>query len=739
MVYNKISVVVPTYNEEENIEQLIARIDAALTAKNITYEVIVVDDNSTDKTQQVIKSLQKNYPVKLFIKKSEKGKATSLLEGFSYASFELICMIDADLQYPPESIPEMVQRMHKADIVVGKRIYSHSSPLRSFFSRGFSFFFVRLLNGIQVDSQSGLKVFKKHIIERISPYLAPTSWTFDLDFLKKSLDAGYVIDSIDMPFEKRHAGKSKLNVVKASFEIGSHAVALRFAEPILIAFHPKHGVKNAKEGFHYQGLPFSSYVNHPLQKSALKQTTKSQVFFMLALVYLLSVSLMINAHMTIITALLLLNILYFTDLLFNLFLIYRSFAVTPELTVNKNAIARIPEKDWPTYTVFCPLYKEWNVVPQFIDAMSKLDYPKDKLQVMLLLEEDDKETIEKVKLFDLPTYFDIVVVPDAKPKTKPKALNYGMRHATGEYIVIYDAEDIPESDQLKKAVLAFKKSPATIACIQAKLNFYNPHQNILTRVFTAEYSLWFDLVLTGLQSINAPIPLGGTSNHFKKKILMKLDGWDAFNVTEDADLGLRLAKAGYRTAIMDSTTYEEANSDYINWFHQRMRWIKGYIQTYFVHARDLRSFRSSLREPHALTFQLIIGGKILSMLVNPLMWLLTVSYFAFTPYVGAAIESLFPPSVLYIAVFSLIIGNFLYLYYYMIGAAKRKQWHIIPFTIFIPLYWLAMSIATGLAVWEFLFKPHYWHKTKHGLHLQPEQGTKKVVVTGEVSPSFQQA
>lgn len=297
-------------------------------------------------------------------------------------------------------------------------------------------------------------------------------------------------------------------------------------------------------------------------------------------------------------------------------------------------------------------------------------------------------------------------------------------------MVIYDAEDIPERDQLKKAVIAFRKASSQVVCIQAKLNFYNPHQNLLTRIFTAEYSLWFDLVLTGLQSINATIPLGGTSNHFRKNVLLTLNGWDAFNVTEDADLGIRLVKNGKRTAIIDSTTYEEANSSLPNWFNQRTRWIKGYIQTYFVHSRDLKGFKFTFREPHLLTFQLVIGGKIFSMLVNPLMWALTVSYFIFRASIGDIVESFFPAPVLYIAFFSLVFGNFLYLYYYMIGAAKRNQWEIIPYILFTPFYWLCMSISAFRAVWEFVLKPFYWSKTRHGLHLQKEE-ENNIIIPGE--------
>ena len=361
------------------------------------------------------------------------------------------------------------------------------------------------------------------------------------------------------------------------------------------------------------------------------------------------------------------SLIYFSDLLFNFFLIYKSFFRQPDLDVQQHEYTAIKETAWPTYTVLCPLYKEWQVMPQFIKAMSGLDYPKDKLQVMLLLEEDDTNTIDKVKEFLVPNFFKGAIVPHSMPKTKPKALNYGMQFATGEYVVVYDAEDIPETDQLKKSVLGFEKADKKVVCMQAKLNFYNPRQNLLTRIFTAEYSLWFDLVLTGLQSINAPIPLGGTSNHFRTNDLIKLKGWDPFNVTEDADLGVRLAKAGYQTAIVDSTTHEEANSAYGNWFNQRTRWIKGYIQTYFVHMRNIRLFIRQGQLKQLIAINLVIGGKILSLIINPFMWLTTISYFAFKPYTGAIIESLFPPPIIYIAVFSAIFGNFLYLYYYLIG------------------------------------------------------------------------
>lgn len=487
---------------------------------------------------------------------------------------------------------------------------------------------------------------------------------------------------------------------------------LHYSKPV--NFLPEEELIYGK-GFHHNGKRFVHHSNLDVKEMAFFRLSAFQTNLLWFVGLYILAAFIINWHLALLILLAVITGLYFIDIFFNLFLIIRSFKTSPQIKISKTEIEQV--KEWPTYSIFCPLYKEWQVIPQFINAISKLDYPKEKLQVMLIMEEDDLESREKVSSFNLPSYFEVVVVPDSLPKTKPKACNFALQKARGEFSVIFDAEDMPEADQLKKAVLAFRKSSEDVACIQAKLNFYNPHDNILTKVFTAEYSLWFDLILTGLQSINAPIPLGGTSNHFKTKDLVSLKGWDAFNVTEDCDLGIRLVKKGFRTAIVDSTTHEEANSSISNWFGQRSRWIKGYIQSYFVHMRDPKSFGWSLKKPDLLTFQLIVGGKVLSMFINPILWLMTFSYFAFRPFIGEFIETLFPGPVLYIGVFAAVVGNFLYFYYYMIGCAKRGYYELIAFGFLVPIYWLMMSVATWIAIYKITTEPHYWYKTRHGLHL----------------------
>lgn len=479
---------------------------------------------------------------------------------------------------------------------------------------------------------------------------------------------------------------------------------------------------------------FINWFNLDVNQSAFIRLSTSQKLSIFLFLILIGLCLVLNFLLTLQIIFTFIISFYFLDLLFNLFLIYRSFNKEPEITFTEEEIASRSTLNWPTYTIFCPLYREWEVVPQFIEAISKIDYPKDKLEVQLLLEEDDVKTIGEIQKMPLPPYFKVIVVPDSKPKTKPKACNYGLLFAKGEYCVIYDAEDIPDPKQLKKAIMAFEKLGAKTGCVQAKLHFYNSHHNLLTKLFAADYSLWFNLVLTGLQSIHAPIPLGGTSNHFKTNLLKDLGAWDSFNVTEDADLGIRLAKKGYTTAVIHSITLEEATSNIFNWYKQRSRWIKGYIQTYLVHSRNAHFGNDLTGIKNYWCFQILVGGKIFSLFINPLMWLLTISYFVFRPIIGETVESLFFAPVFYAGVVSLVLGNFLYMYYLMLGLTRTRQWDLVIFAFATPLYWLMISISAFNALYELIRRPFHWNKTVHGAHLKKVlPDPEKIQLPGRVS------
>ncbi len=722
--FKKISVIIPVFNEIGNVKTLNKLLLAELKAMRVPFELVYMDDMSTDGTFEYLNKQSKTSPQVFVYKKLGKpGKSYSLLEGFHKAHGDVLVMIDGDLQYPPSAIPGMIHMLEKGDIVVANRKKFQASKLRRVLSRGFRSLFGTALFGLRTDVQSGLKVFRKDVFLALRA-IPRSPWTFDLEFLYRAREAGYKIVNYDIAFAPRENGSSKVHYLKQVLEIGSNALLVKLTrmKPISIPAMRKDSMIGA--GIGYKKNRYITHTSLPYHKTALQTFVRSQLFIIFLLIAFFVTSSFLWPLTTARTAITIISVVYFIDVLFNLYVIMRSLRNNPEINIDDREVNLIPDDELPIYSILCPLYKEAAILPQFLNAIEKLEWPKRKLDVILLLEEDDTDTIAEIKKMRLPFFVRPVIVPLSQPKTKPKACNYGLNIAKGEYIVIYDAEDIPDPLQLKKAYIGFLKQSEKTICLQAKLNYYNPHQNWLTKFFSAEYSLWFDLILPGLQSINTNIPLGGTSNHFRTSYLRKLQGWDTFNVTEDADLGIRLFKEGYKTAIIDSVTLEEANSNPRNWIRQRSRWIKGYLQSYLVHMRDIWSFGKS-KGIHAFLFQLTIGSKLTFIFLNPFLWLATISYFALYSIVGPTLELVYIAPAFYLGAISLVFGNFLFLYYYMIGCAKRKQWDLIYSALFIPIYWLMVSIAGWVALYQLIFKPHYWEKTIHGLHLQKK---KKAII-----------
>lgn len=761
-----ISVVVPVYNEIGVIKRFHSELIATLEAYNKPYEIIYIDDHSTDGTfdwlisednssqkfQPIVQDEDNRSPgrlrsssyrrnafikssgdVRVLTKQGKKGKAYSLIEGFEKARGLFFVMIDGDLQYPPRAIPEMIEALSHSDIVIANRKNYKDSVLRKLLSSSFRYGFGQMLFGLPTDIQSGLKAFSREVFETVK-FEPRSAWTFDLEFLHRARHSGFRSKNIDITFSPRDEGDSKVNIFKTTWEIGMNAlyVKTRKLTPLYIPPSEEDTMKGAGVG--YNGQKYITHTTLPHYFSALQTFSVRQKLYLILLPLFILGGFFIWPLTTAQILVSALSILYFIDTIFFFSLVMRSLHKPEEYRVSERELENIFDESLPIYTILCPLYREAHVVPQFVDAISKLDWPKDKLDVMLLLEEDDRETIATISAMQLPSFVRIVVVPHSMPKTKPKACNYGLAFAKGEYLVIFDAEDIPDPLQLKKAYLGFQKAPEKVQCLQAKLNYYNSRQNILTRFFTAEYSLWFDLTLTGLQSLNSALPLGGTSNHFKTKVLRDLQGWDPFNVTEDADLGVRLFQKGFQTAIIDSTTLEEATSKMKNWIRQRSRWLKGYMQTYLVHTRDHKTFIKEKGLIHSFIFQLNVGGKILFILLNPIMWVITFLYFASYHNIGELIEAVYVPPISYIAVFSWIFGNFLFLYAYMLGVAKRGQWDLMKYIFIIPFYWLMMSIAGAIGFYQLLFKPHYWEKTVHGFHLLKKPSQAKIVEAIEAQP-----
>lgn len=380
-------------------------------------------------------------------------------------------------------------------------------------------------------------------------------------------------------------------------------------------------------------------------------------------------------------------------------------------------VAALDPRELPVYTVLVPVYREANVVADLIANLGALDYPAAKLEILLLLEENDAETIEAARAANPPETIRFLIVPPGHPQTKPKACNVGLFLARGEYLVIYDAEDKPDPDQLKKAVVAFRRGGERLVCVQAALNYWNAEDNWLTRMFTVEYSFWFDYMLPGLDRLRLPIPLGGTSNHFRTTALRRLGGWDPFNVTEDADLGIRAAVLGHTVGVINSTTYEEANRAPGNWVRQRSRWIKGYLQTLLVHLRRPGSLVRTAGLRQTAAFALLVGGTPMTFLFTPPLYALFLASLLLPPTV---LSGLFSGWVLWVALFNLVVGNGLMIYVSMMGAFKRRRYPLVLWALLNPLYWLLHSAAAYKALWQLITKPHYWEKTLHGLsHAAP--------------------
>ena len=386
----------------------------------------------------------------------------------------------------------------------------------------------------------------------------------------------------------------------------------------------------------------------------------------------------------------------------------------------------LDESELPVVTLLLPAHREAKALPSLAVAIRALDYPQRLLDVKLILEEDDAETIAEARRLGLDREFDLILVPACEPRTKPKACNYALQLARGDLVVIYDAEDAPEPDQLRKAAAAFAAGDERLACVQARLNYYNADENWLSRLFALEYALWFDAFLPALEKLRLPIPLGGTSNILRRDILVAVGGWDPHNVTEDADLGLRLSRLGYRTAILDSTTFEEATCRTGGWIRQRSRWMKGYMQTWLVHMRHTREFADAAGWKGVAAAQLFIAGNVFSALINPVLWGVFLFWLATR---SDLVADIFPGPLLALNLGALVIGNSFFIYLAAIAPLKRGWIELAPAALLAPAYWALTSLAAYRAMWQLVTRPSFWEKTEHMISAEAESRRAAAIET----------
>ena len=409
------------------------------------------------------------------------------------------------------------------------------------------------------------------------------------------------------------------------------------------------------------------------------------------------------------------HIVYTATMLFK----YRIFANGADPAIGrdwKKRLASLDEHTLPIYTILLPMYDEAASLPHLIEHMRALDYPASKLDIKIILEADDRNTMEAVLALNPPYYFDIICVPPNELRTKPRACNYALRFARGEYVTVFDADDEPEYMQLKKSVYAFRHLPKDVVCLQARLNYYNLGETRLTRLFSLEYKILFHYMLYGLERIGIPIPLGGTSNHISLARLKELGEWDPYNVTEDADLGTRIAALGFRTAMLDSFTREEATATSGTWIRQRSRWIKGYMQTWLVHMRHPVILYHMLGWKSFLGFQFFIGLSTFVFLSAPIVWTISICWWIASLNDYSLIAF---PRWLAVLTWSNLAIHLISHWHFSLSAArlysKKYVASITRAAWLYPLYLALHSIASYRALWQLIFKPHFWEKTSHGL------------------------
>ncbi len=369
----------------------------------------------------------------------------------------------------------------------------------------------------------------------------------------------------------------------------------------------------------------------------------------------------------------------------------------------------------PVISVMVPMFHEPDIAPRLVARLSRLDYPRELLDVLLVVEEVDEITRQALATADLPSWMRVVTVPDGPVRTKPRALNYALNFCKGTLVGVWDAEDRPEPAQLRTIAAHFARAGDDVACLQGKLDYYNPRVNWLSRCFTIEYAAWFRAMLPGLARLGLVIPLGGTTLFFRRDVLDQLGGWDAHNVTEDADLGVRLARHGWRTELADTVTHEEANCRALPWVKQRSRWLKGYAMTWGVHMRDPAQLWRDLGPRRFIAFQIQFIGTLSQYLLAPVLWTFWLSAFGLWHPIAQPLGQMAQGAPLVILFALFLASEAVNLLVNLWATRQRPHVFLWPWTLSMGIYFPLGALAGWKAIYEVMTRPFYWDKTTHGV------------------------
>jgi cellulose synthase/poly-beta-1,6-N-acetylglucosamine synthase-like glycosyltransferase len=402
-------------------------------------------------------------------------------------------------------------------------------------------------------------------------------------------------------------------------------------------------------------------------------------------------------------------------------ILLRLFSASASLAQGRQAPWRaVADHRLPTYSIVVALHREARVAAHLATALDAIDYPRGKLDIKLVLEADDVATRHALESLRLASAYEIVIAPPGLPRTKPRALNVALPLLRGQLVAVFDAEDVPAPGQLREAAERFLHAPRQLACLQASLAIDNIEDSWLTKLFAIEYAILFDVLHHGTAELRLPLALGGSSNHFRTDVLREVGGWDAWNVTEDADLGMRLARFGYRTSTITSTTHEEAPARLTAWLTQRRRWSKGWMQTFITLSRNPRRLVREMGVRQVAVLVMMMTALVIVPPLWPVFAGLIVCDLAHhglpsptTPF--AVIEA-----TLWVSVAVSGAGSLIWLA--LLGMRRRDLLGLWPYLPLLIPYHLLMSVAAWAALYDLVLRPFHWHKTEHGLARSSRRG-----------------
>jgi cellulose synthase/poly-beta-1,6-N-acetylglucosamine synthase-like glycosyltransferase len=707
-----VSVFIIARNELSELPYIVDKLLSELRTLKLSFELLFVDTGFFPNTHDYLAGLSVQIPLKIITPKRANGNLS--LEEIRNAIGSRIIIFDADLHCTSSAIPELLLGLEKHDIVIAKPGLRNMPWYRGVQSACGSFLRAPLflvLGTLPVNGLRGYRSSALQTIERSPLFREQRPAEAQLLLLAHHLGLSIGRMEAEMYSEifsgwTRHVIGKYIDTTWEVVSFRQHNSS-RFLFPFL---YPPTKQEYTAAGF----TNVTDYLFLSDHESAKMHVTKET--FSLAIVCAIGGSLGLWGT-SIVSGWSMLQLIFFAlSLMYLTIIISKIWAMIlgahyPYVHCSPEEIGSLSPAELPVITVLIPLYKEREIIPQLFRRISEFDYPVEKLDIIFILESTDQETISAFLTAQPPAHFKALLSPNVTPKTKPKALNVAFTKSKGEILVIFDAEILPDVDQLKKAYITFKQHPEA-KYLHGRMNVYNADFNWITHLYDAEFAYFYDYYLPGIVRMGVPIPLSGHSTYFRREVIEKVGGWDSYNIAEDCDIGIRIYRHGFKSGMMlDSFSWEQSTTTIPRWLRQRTRWEQGFIQTSLVHLRFPLLLKTELGSwRNFFWFLYLVPGNVILNILHIFHWGL---FFLWIFTHAAFIEFLFPLSTIYFSMLTFIGGNYVLLMFHMLGLYSRRHYTGVKYALGSLVYWIMLGLATFRAAILFFFRPFSWDKTPH--------------------------